>query len=154
MILVLVVSRFRMLPTEIQWPGRFLFNGRQFCPAARMRFSMQNISYSERSACEPITDSFIAIWYVFFFFFFFFYSCCSHLEHRVSVKRLVSLQFLNLRQSAGLPGRGISPSQGRYLYTEHKHRINAHRTDNHALNGIRTHYPSVWANEDPPPKEP
>jgi hypothetical protein len=23
-------------------------------------------------------------------------------------------------------GQGISPSQGRYLHTEHKHRINAH----------------------------
>jgi hypothetical protein len=31
-------------------------------------------------------------------------------------------------QSIGLLGRGISPSQGRYLHTEqHKHRINAHR---------------------------
>jgi hypothetical protein len=31
-------------------------------------------------------------------------------------------------QSVGLLGRGISPSQGRYLQTEqHKHKINAHR---------------------------
>jgi hypothetical protein len=31
-------------------------------------------------------------------------------------------------QSVRLLGRGISPSQGRYLHTEeHKHRINAHR---------------------------
>jgi hypothetical protein len=45
--------------------------------------------------------------------------CCSHLEHRASVKRFVSLQFLNLRQSVGLLRRGISPTQGRYL---HKHR--------------------------------
>jgi hypothetical protein len=38
-------------------------------------------------------------------------------------------QFLNLfTQSVGLLGRGISPSQGRYLHTgQHKHRINAHR---------------------------
>jgi hypothetical protein len=43
------------------------------------------------------------------------YSCCSHLEHKTSVKRFVSLQFLNLRQSVGLFGRGISPTQGRYL---------------------------------------
>jgi hypothetical protein len=43
------------------------------------------------------------------------------LEHRASVKRFVSLQFLNLRQSVGLLGRGISPSQRSYLY---KHRIN------------------------------
>jgi hypothetical protein len=34
--------------------------------------------------------------------------------------------FLNLRQSVGLLGLGISPTQGRYLHTEqHKHRINA-----------------------------
>jgi hypothetical protein len=39
----------------------------------------------------------------------YFYSCYSHLEHRASVKRFVSLQFLNLRQW------GINPSEGRYL---------------------------------------
>jgi hypothetical protein len=49
------------------------------------------------------------------FFFFFFFFCCSHLEHRTSVKSFFSLKFLNLRQSVGLLGRGISPSQGRYL---------------------------------------
>jgi hypothetical protein len=37
-------------------------------------------------------------------------SCCSLLEHSASVKRFVSLQFLNLRQSVGLFGRGISPT--------------------------------------------
>jgi hypothetical protein len=46
------------------------------------------------------------------------FSCCSNLEQRASVKRFVSLQFLNLRQSVGLFGWGISPSQGRYL-TKH-----------------------------------
>jgi hypothetical protein len=51
------------------------------------------------------------------------YSCCSHLEHRASVKRFVSLQFLNLRQSVGLLARLISPSQGSYLtQTQNKHR--------------------------------
>jgi hypothetical protein len=35
--------------------------------------------------------------------------------------------FLIYTQSVGLLGRGISPSQGRYLHTEqHKHRIKAH----------------------------
>jgi hypothetical protein len=43
------------------------------------------------------------------------YSCCSNLEHGASVKRFVSLQFLNLRQSVELLGRVISPSEGRYL---------------------------------------
>jgi hypothetical protein len=44
--------------------------------------------------------------------------------------------------------RGISPSQGRYLRREqHKHRINAHNTDIHALSRIRTHDPSVRASE-------
>jgi hypothetical protein len=38
-------------------------------------------------------------------------------------------QFLDLfTRSVGLLGRGISPSQGRYLNTrQHKHRTNAHR---------------------------
>jgi hypothetical protein len=30
------------------------------------------------------------------------YSCCSHLEHRASVKSFVSLQFRNIRQSVKL----------------------------------------------------
>jgi hypothetical protein len=45
------------------------------------------------------------------------YSCCSHLEHTASVKRFVSLQFVNVRQSVGLLGRGMSPSQGRHPHT-------------------------------------
>jgi hypothetical protein len=35
-------------------------------------------------------------------------------------------------QTVGLLGQVISPSQGRYLHTEHKHRINAH-TNIHAF---------------------
>jgi hypothetical protein len=42
------------------------------------------------------------------------YPCCSHLEHRTFVKRVFSVQFL--RQSVGLLGRGISPTQVRYLH--------------------------------------
>jgi hypothetical protein len=52
-------------------------------------------------------------------------------------------------QSVGFLERGISPSQGLYLCTvQHKHRINAHNTDIKALNGIRTHDPSVRAIKD------
>jgi hypothetical protein len=73
-------------------------------------------------------------------------SCCSHLEHTASVKRFVSPQFLNLRQSVGPLGGGISPTQGRYLQkitqTQNK------RTHIHALSGIRIHDPSVEAGED------
>jgi hypothetical protein len=55
-------------------------------------------------------------------------SCYSHLDHRASAKRFVSLQILNLIQSVGIFGRGISPMQGRYLHTgQQKRRINAHR---------------------------
>jgi hypothetical protein len=55
-----------------------------------------------------------------------------------SVKRFVSLQFLNLKQSVGLLGRGVSPSQGPYL-TE---------TQNiHNLSGIGTHDPRAGAVE-------
>jgi hypothetical protein len=51
-------------------------------------------------------------------------------------------------QTVGLFGWVISPMQGRYLHTEQdKHRINAH-TDIHALNGIRTHNPSVRASKE------
>jgi hypothetical protein len=41
-------------------------------------------------------------------------------------------------QSVGLLGRGISPTQGRYLHTgQHKH------ADIHATSGILTHDPRV-----------
>jgi hypothetical protein len=51
-------------------------------------------------------------------------------------------------QSVGLLGRGISPLQGLYLYTEqHKQRINARNTDIHALSWIRTHDLSVRGSE-------
>jgi hypothetical protein len=54
----------------------------------------------------------------------------------------------NFLQSVGLPGRAISPSQGRYLHAgQHKHRINAH-TDIEALSGIRTQDSSVRASEN------
>jgi hypothetical protein len=47
------------------------------------------------------------------------------------------------------PWWGISPSQGLYLHAEqHKHGINAHNTDIHALSGIRTHDPSIRASEN------
>jgi hypothetical protein len=48
----------------------------------------------------------LAVWLV--------YSCCSQFEHRTSVKRFVSPQFLNPRHSVGLR-RVIISSQGRYL---------------------------------------
>jgi hypothetical protein len=66
------------------------------------------------------------------------YSCCPNLERRVSVKRFVSLQFLNLRPSMWLLGRVIRPSQGCYLT----------QTGIYTSSGIRTHYPRVWASED------
>jgi hypothetical protein len=51
-------------------------------------------------------------------------------------------------QSVGLLGRGISPSRGRFLYTEqHKHRLNI-KYRHLALSWIRTHDPSVRAGED------
>jgi hypothetical protein len=69
-----------------------------------------------------------------------FYSCCSHLEHRASAKRFVSLQFLNFRLSVGLLGRGISQLQGLYIHTEQqKDGISANNIDIHALSGIRIH---------------
>jgi hypothetical protein len=49
-------------------------------------------------------------------------------------------------QSLGLLGRGIGPSQGRYLHTgQHQHSINS---DIRAASGILNHGPSVWADLD------
>jgi hypothetical protein len=67
-----------------------------------------------------LSSVYISIFYLsipIFYLSIYLYSCCSHLEHRASVKRFVSLNFLNFRQSVGLLERVISPSQGRYLHT-------------------------------------
>jgi hypothetical protein len=62
---------------------------------------------------------------------------------------IVPWPFSSVLQSVGLLGRGMSPSQGLYLYIkQHKHRINTYNTDIHALSGIRTHDLSVRAVED------
>jgi hypothetical protein len=56
--------------------------------------------------------------------------------------------FLALYTVGRALGRGISPSEGLYLYTEqYKHRINAHNGDSHALSEIRTRDHSVRASE-------
>jgi hypothetical protein len=52
-----------------------------------------------------------------------------------------SRQTFNLRQSVGLLGREISPSQGRCLHTNTEDT----QTNIYALTGIRTHDPSVRA---------
>jgi hypothetical protein len=44
------------------------------------------------------------------------------LEHRASVKRFLSLQFLNPKTVDRTPWTGISPSQGRYLHKQNKHK--------------------------------
>jgi hypothetical protein len=74
------------------------------------------------------------------------YSCCSHLEHTASVKRFVSLQFPNLRQSVGHFGLKISPSQGRYLTRTTQHTEET-QTSIHASNRIRTHDAGARAGE-------
>jgi hypothetical protein len=56
--------------------------------------------------------------------------------------RLAYRRFLELfRHLVGLLGRVISPSQGLYLHRTTQHRNT--RTNIHALNGNRTHDPSV-----------
>jgi hypothetical protein len=59
------------------------------------------------------------------------------------------IEFRNhISQMVGLLGRGISPSQGRYLNTgQYKYKMNPH-SDIYAFSGIRTHDPSVRESED------
>jgi hypothetical protein len=73
------------------------------------------------------------------------YSCWSHLEHTVSVKCFVSLQFLYLRQLVGLLGWGSARCKAATYTGQHKHRISANI---HASSGIRTHNPSVRGGKD------
>jgi hypothetical protein len=76
------------------------------------------------------------------------YRYASHLGLVLSIYLSMALQpFVELwplisYTLVGLLGRGISPSQGRYLHTEQTH------TDIHALSAIRTHDHSVQTRED------
>jgi hypothetical protein len=81
----------------------------------------------------------------------------NRLSYGVAIYLFMALQpldlgsffsFLIYTQPVALLGRGISPSQGRYLHTgQQKHRINAN-TAIHASSEIRTHEPSVWTGQD------
>jgi hypothetical protein len=76
-----------------------------------------------------------------YYCYYYYYYYCSTALCRALAAFSVSWSYT---QSVGLTGRGISPSQGLYLYTEqHKHCINSHNTDIHALSWIRTHDLSV-----------
>jgi hypothetical protein len=98
-------------------------------------------SVQEWLKIHPLVHSFYPISYCLVCLSVYLFSCCSHLEHRASVKRFVSLQLLDLGQSIGLLREGISSSQGRDL-----HRTT--QTNIHALSGVRTHVPGCWAGED------
>jgi hypothetical protein len=63
-------------------------------------------------------------------------------EYRASVKRFVSLQFLNPKTVGGSPWTGDQPiARALPIRTQNKHKI-------HALSGIRTHDPRIRAGED------
>jgi hypothetical protein len=73
-------------------------------------------------------------------------SCCSHFEHRTSVKLFVSLQFINFGQLVGLHERGIRPAESHYLHRTTQTELT--QINIHAMSGIWTHDPSVRAGED------
>jgi hypothetical protein len=78
----------------------------------------------------------------------FFNSCCSlsSIGHQWNVLRFTSVSW-SFRQSVGLLGRVISPSQGLYLNAgQHKHRINT--LNIHTRSGIRIHDHSFRTSED------
>jgi hypothetical protein len=58
--------------------------------------------------------------------------------------------FFILHTDCRAPWTGDQPvARSRYLHREqHKNRIHAHNTDIHALSEIRSHDPSVWADEE------
>jgi hypothetical protein len=85
------------------------------------------------------------------FFFFFFLPRLSGLSIRGSTALCWTLAAFSVYESythsVGHLGRGISPTQGRYVHTEqHKHRLT--HTDIHSLREFRTYDRSVRASED------
>jgi hypothetical protein len=111
---------------EKMWEPRRLTTLWASTACYRDSFTSQTCHITKTSLILSLQDAFaddMEMLLKHFFFFFSFYSFCSHLERRASVKRFVLLQFLNLRQSVGLLGRGISLLRCRYLtQTQNKHR--------------------------------
>jgi hypothetical protein len=86
---------------------------------------------------------------VYYYYYYYYYYCSTALFWALAPL----FSFLIIRVytvgSVRLLGRKIRPSQGLCLHTEqHKHRINAHNINIHALSGIGTHDSSVRASED------
>jgi hypothetical protein len=69
------------------------------------------------------------------------------LEHRASVKRFLSLHFLNPKTVGRTPWTGDQPV-ARPLPTQDSTNTEQRKTVIHALSGIRTYDPSVRASED------
>jgi hypothetical protein len=69
------------------------------------------------------------------------------LEHRASVKRFVSLQFLNPKTVGRTPWTG-DQSVARQLHTQDNTNTELTQTSIHALSGIQTHDFNVRAGED------
>jgi hypothetical protein len=69
------------------------------------------------------------------------------LQHRASVKRFVSLQFLSPKTVGRTPWTADQPV-ARLLPTQNNTDTEQTQRDRHALNGIRTHDPSARASED------
>jgi hypothetical protein len=70
-----------------------------------------------------------------------------NLEHKATVKRFASLQFRNPKRVSGTPWMGDQSVKGRYLHRTTQTQ-NKPRQTSILLSGIRTHGPSVRANED------
>jgi hypothetical protein len=101
---------------EINAPDSYHYSPAVFNNSSPLRMAA---IFPVGQVCQPTnqgcTHEWLVAWLV--------HSRCSHLEHGASVKRFISLQFLNLRHSVGLLGLVISPSQGRYLtQIQNKHR--------------------------------
>jgi hypothetical protein len=77
----------------------------------KYRFRLSKFKLDKRTGLDTHTEQGDLLRMVWFGLVWLVYSCCSHLKHRASLKRFVSLQFLTLRHSVGLIGRVISPSQ-------------------------------------------
>jgi hypothetical protein len=102
----------------------------------------------DKLSMYSLTINFLNIWFLFLSLINYLY-CYFYGSTALRLALAAFLVSWTYTQSVGLLGRGISPSQGRYLHTEqHKHRINAHNTDIHASSGIQTHDSSIRASED------
>jgi hypothetical protein len=98
----------KLAPTSPTSDGRLVGIVRLWTQATELSFFIKSAQALLGSSRTTLTLGFVCINSLYFLLLL--------QEHSVCVKSFILLQFINIRLSVGFLGRGVGPSQGRYLH--------------------------------------